>query len=173
MERDLVPYSKIFFELKSYKKLGYKSLDDLLVKSSVSGFLTKSDDSIHLPYLKFFRNDKMVFKCVLNRLEHKYHKSLFKEHDLISSYLAVNEFKFRKRKGYNYFLLKKEQIGDFTFSLEEDLDLSDILFKHTKYYFNKIIHKPIILLNLMNNELELICLKNKLKTEHHSICEVK
>ncbi len=116
----------------------------------------------------------MVFKCALNRLEHKYHKTLFKEHDLISSYLAVNEFNFRKRKGFHYFFLKKEQIGEFKFSLEEDLDLSDVLFKHTKkHYFNKIIHNPIMLLNLMNNKLELICSKKQLKTDHQSICEVK
>ncbi len=43
MESKLVSYSKIFFELKSYKKLCYKSLDDLSVKLSISGFLTQLD----------------------------------------------------------------------------------------------------------------------------------
>jgi hypothetical protein len=173
MERELISYSQIFFERRAYKKLGYKSLEDLPVKLSISGFLTESDDSIQVPCLKFFRNDKMVFKCAINRLEHKYHMSLFKEHDLISSYLAVNEFQFRKRNGYHYFFLKKEQKGEFKFALENDVELSDILFKHTKHHFNKNIHEPIMLLNLMENDLELIHKKKQLKSEHHSICAVK
>jgi len=166
MESELLTYDKIFFERQDFKQLGFKSIEELTVISQINGFLS-SFQSLQYPYtFTFFKNNKKVFVCAVDRLEEKYHSGLYKEFCYIKSSINPYDFSFRRKKGCNYFLLKKQQIGTFTLALKDDIDLNQLLFKHKVHHFKfkRFYEEPIQLLEIYLDDSKLDFLAEK-KTE--------
>ncbi len=172
MESERVTYDKIFFERKDFKKLGFKSLEELPVISQINGFLSSFHSLQHPDIFTFYRNKKKVFVSAVDRLESKYHSGLYKEYCNVISTINPNEISFRKKKGCKYFLLKKHQFGTFTLALKDDFDLNQLLFEHKVHHFNfkGFYEKPIQLLEVYLDDSKLgFKLKDK-GTDKISIC---
>ena len=139
MEKELITYDEIFFKLKAFKKLGYKTLEELPIVAKISGFSSKTPNSLQFPVgvFTYFKNNKKVFVSTVDRLEERYHSGLYKEYCEIKSAITSNEFSFRKKKACKYFFLKIEQSGTFSFSVKDTFQLNQLLFKHSLNHFKR------------------------------------
>jgi hypothetical protein len=158
MESELVTYDKIFFERKDFKKLGFRAIEELPVVSQINGFLSSFHSLQQPDNFTFFKNKKKVFICALDRLETKYHSGLYKEFCYIKSSINPYDFSFRRKRGCKYFLLKKQQIGNFTLALKDDFDLNQLLFKHKVHHFKfrGVYEEPIQLLEIYLDDSKLL-----------------
>ena len=150
MEKDLIAYSKIFFELKAYKKFGYKTLEELPVVGQISCFLSHPSRLAQYPTGEFtyVKNNKKVFVSAVERLEAKYHSALFKEFCDIKSTIRGDEVSFKKKKGHKYFFLKKVQSGTFSVDVKDTFQLNQLLFKHCVHHFKRVYFQPVQLLEI-------------------------
>ena len=157
MEGELVTYDKIFFERKDFKKLGFRAIEELPVVSQINGFLSSFHSLQHPDTFTFFKNKKKVFVCAVDRLEEKYHSGLYKEFCYFKSSINPYDFSFRRKKGCKYFLLKKQQVGTFTLALKDEIDLSQLLFKHKVHHFKfkAFYQEPIQLLEVFHDDSKL------------------
>jgi hypothetical protein len=173
LEKELVPYDKIFFERKDFKKLGFSTIEELPVVLEVNGFLSSFHTLQHPDNFTFFKNNKKVFVCAVDRLETKYHTGLFKELCHIKSIINPNELNFRRKKGCKYFFLKKVQKGIFTLSLKDDIQLNQLLFVHKVHHikFKGFYQNPIQLLEVFHDDSKLEFDKNKTEIKK-SICAI-
>jgi hypothetical protein len=167
MESELINYDKIFFERKAYKKLGFKSLDDLPIIKQISGFTIKTENTLGEEVdalFTIFNNNKKVFSSSLERLEAKHHTNLFNQYFDVKSSITPLDFSFRKKKGCKYFLLKKKQLGTFSFKSDEQIYLNQLYFKHSVYHVNKNYYQPIHLLEILKDDSSLFFKGMKSKT---------
>lgn len=157
METELVNYDKIFFERKDFKKLGFRAIEELPVVSQITGFLSSFHSLQYPDIFTIFKNKKKVFVSAVDRLEAKYHSGLYKEYCDVKSTIYANEFRFRRKKGFKYFFLKKVQIGTFKFALKDDFHLNHLLFDHTVHHlkFKGNYQEPIQLLEIHCNDSKL------------------
>ncbi len=158
MESELINYDKIFFERRAYKKLGFKSLDDLPIIKHISGFSLRTENALGEEIdalFTIFNNKKKVFSSTLERLEAKHHTNLFNECFDIKSSITPLDFSFRKKKRCKYFLLKKKQVGTFSFDLDECINLNQLFFKHSVYHLNKNYYQPVHLLEILIDDSSL------------------
>ena len=174
MESELVNYDKIFFERKDFKKLGFRAIEELPVVSKINGFLSSFHSLQHPDTFTFCKNKKKVFVCAVDRLEAKYHSGLYKELCNVKSSINPHDFKFRRKNGCKYFLLKKQQFGTFTLALKDDIDLNQLLFEHKVHHFKfkGFYQEPIQLLEVYLDDSKLnFKLKNK-SSDKISICTI-
>jgi hypothetical protein len=167
MENELINYDKIFFERRAYKKLGYKSLEDLPIIKEISGFSLRTENTLGEEIdalFTFFNNKKKVFSSTLARLEANHHTSLFKEYCDVKSSITPLDFSFRKKKGCKYFLLKKKQVGTFRFESDERINLNQLFHKHSVYHFSKKHYQPLHLLEIFMDDSRLFFNGKKAKT---------
>ncbi len=167
MESELINYDKIFFERKAYKKLGFKSLEDLLIINRISGFSLRTENTLGEEVdalFTIFNNNKKVFSSSLERLEAKHHTNLFNQYFDVKSSITPLDFSFRKKKGCKYFLLKKKQLGTFSFKSDEQIYLNQLYFKHSVYHVNKNYYQPIHLLEILKDDSSLFFKGMKSKT---------
>jgi hypothetical protein len=169
LEINFMTYDKIFFELKAYKKLGYKTLEDLPIVAQISGFQSKHPRTPSNPvdYYSYFheqypagefthiKNNKKVFVSAVDRLEAKYHSALFKEFCDIKSTIRGDEVSFKKKRTCKYFFLKKIQSGTFSVAVKDTFQLNQLLFKHCVYHFKKVYHQPVQLLEIQRDDSKL------------------
>lgn len=158
MESEFINYDKIFFERRAYKKLGYKSLEDLPIIKEISGFSLRTENTLGEEIdalFTFFNNKKKVFSSTLERLEAKHHTSLFKEYCNVKSSITPLDISFRKKKGCKYFLLKKKQVGTFWFESDESVNLNQLFHKHSVYHFSKKHYQPLHLLEIFMDDSRL------------------
>ena len=174
MESELVTYDKIFFERKDFKKLGFRAIEEFPVVSKINGFLSSFHSLQHPDTFTFCKNKKKVFVCAVDRLEAKYHSGLYKELCYVKSSINPHDFKFRRKNGCKYFLLKKQQFGTFTLALKDEIDLSQLLFEHEVHHFKfkGFYYNPVQLLeiHLYDSKLQ-FKLKDK-GTDKVSICTI-
>jgi hypothetical protein len=175
MESELVNYDKIFFERKDFKKLGFKSIEELTMKSQINGFLSSFHSLQYPDVFTFFKNKKKVFVCAVDRLETKYHSGLYKEYCNVKSSINPHDFSFRRKKDCKYFLWKKQQIGTFTFSLKDDIDLNQLLFEHKVHHFKfkGFYYNPVQLLEIHLNDSKLNFSVGKKSEEKQTIVVLK
>ena len=173
MESEHVNYYKIFFERKDFKKLGFSTIEELPVVLEINGFLSSFHPLQQPDNFTFFKNNKKVFVCAVDRLETKYHTGLFKELCHIKSIINPNELNFRRKKGCKYFFLKKVQKGTFTLSLKDDIQLNQLLFVHKVHHikFKGFYQNPIQLLEVFHDDSKLEFDKNKTEIKK-SICAI-
>lgn len=139
MEKELVSYDKIFFERKDFKKLGFKKLEDIPVVAHFSGFLSEPSRFLKpCGSFRLFNGGKKVFETPLDRLEERYHLGLYKEFCQLKSAIGSKDLSFRKRKACSYFFLKREQSGQFTAKLEDEVELKQLLFQNTNLHSMKL-----------------------------------
>ena len=150
MEKELITYDEIFFKLKAFKKLGYKTIEELPIVAKISGFSSKTPNSLQFPVgvFTYFKNNKKVFVSTVDRLEERYHSGLYKEYCEIKSAITANEFSFRKKKACKYFFLKIEQSGTFSFIVKDTFQLNQLLFKHSLNHFKRFYHPQVKLLEI-------------------------
>jgi hypothetical protein len=150
MEKELVPYDKIFFERKDFKKLGFKKLEDITVVEHFSGFLSEPPRFLALHgVFTLFQNKKKVFASSLDRLEERYHMGLYKEFCELKSTIGTKDLNYKKRKGYKYFFLKKEQSGKFTTQFDKGVALNQLLFQHINLFRPNSNYHPTQLVNVI------------------------
>jgi hypothetical protein len=79
MEKELINYDEIFFKRKAFKKLGYKTLEELPIVAEISGFSSKTPNSLKFPVgvFTYFKNNKKVIVSIVDRLEERYHSGLY------------------------------------------------------------------------------------------------
>lgn len=174
MESELVTYDKIFFERKDFKKLGFKAIEELPVVSQINGFLSSFHSLQHPDTFTFCKNNKKVFVSAIDRLEAKYHSGLYKEFCNVKSSINPNDFSFRRKKGCNYFLLKKQQFGTFTLALKDDIDLNQLLFEHKVHHFKfkGFYQEPIQLLELYCDDSKLVFKLTDKISDNFNICSI-
>lgn len=174
MEKELITYDEIFFKLKAFKKLGYKTLEELPIVAKISGFSSKTPNSLQFPVgvFTYFKNNKKVFVSTVDRLEERYHSGLYKEYCEIKSAITSNEFSFRKKKACKYFFLKKIQKGTFTLAFKDDIDLNQLLFEHKVHHFKLkgFYQEPIQLLEVYSDGSMLLFKLKEKGTDKISIC---
>lgn len=175
MESELVNYDKIFFERKDFKKIGFKSIEKLPLKSQINGFLSSFHSLQYPDVFTFFKNKKKVFICAVDRLETKYHSGLYKEYCNVKSSINPHDFSFRRKKGCKYFLWKKQQIGTFTLALKDDIDLNQLLFEHKVHHFKfkGFYYNPVQLLEIYLDDSKLIFASGKKLEIKQSISVIK
>jgi hypothetical protein len=150
MESELVNYDKIFFERKDFKKLGFKSIEELTMKSQINGFLSSFHSLQYPDVFTFFKNKKKAFVCAVDRLETKHHSGLYKEYCNVKSSINPHDFSFRRKKGCKYFLWKKQQFGTFTLAFKDVIDLNQLFFEHKVHHFKfkGFYYNPVQLLEI-------------------------
>jgi hypothetical protein len=167
MEKELITYDEIFFKRKAFKKLGYKTLEELPIVAKISGFSSKTPNTLQYPtgVFTYFKNNKKVFVSTVDRLEERYHSGLYKEYCEIKSAITSNEFSFRKKKACKYFFLNIVQSGTFSFSVKDTFQLNQLLFKHSLNHFKTFYHPQVKLLEIQMDDSKLdftITAKNQL-----------
>ena len=163
MEKELVSYEKIFFERNDFKRLGFKKLEDIPVAAHFSGFLSEPPRFLKPSgVFTLFQNGKKVFNAPTDRLEERYHTGLYKEFCSLNSTIGSKDISFRKRRGYKYFFLKKEQIGKFTTQFDVDIALNDLLFQHTNLFkHNSNFHSTQLVNVVFENNMIQFAVKGK------------
>ena len=175
MEKELITYDEIFFKRKAFKKLGYKTLEELPIVSKISGFSSRTPNTLQYPtgVFTYFKNNKKVFVSTVDRLEERYHSGLYKEYCEIKSAITSNEFSFRKKKACKYFFLKIVQSGTFSFSVKDTFQLNQLLFKHSLNHFKRFYHPQVKLLEIQMDDSNLPFSVGKKSEVVKSICVVK
>jgi hypothetical protein len=174
MEKELITYDEIFFKLKAFKKLGYKTIEELPIVAKISGFSSKTPNTLQYPIgvFTYFKNNKKVFVSTVDRLEERYHSGLYKEYCEIKSAITANEFSFRKKKACKYFFLKKIQKGTFTLALKDDIYLNQLLFEHKVHHFKLkgFYQEPIQLLEVYSDDSMMLFKLKEKGPDKISIC---
>jgi len=175
MESELITYDEIFFKLKAFKKLGFKSLEELPIVAKISGFSSKSQQTLQFPVgvLTYSKNKKKVFVSTVDRLEERYHLGLYKEFSYVKSAVIYNEFSFKKKRDCKYFFLKIEQSGTFSFIVKDAFQFNQLLFKHSLNHFKRFYHPQVKLLEIQMDDSNLPFSVGKKSEVVKSICTLK
>ena len=136
MEKDLITYNKIFFELKAYKKLGYKTLEELPIISQVSGFIPDRND-----VFQYKIDDKTIIKTPMHSLMNRYFPDTLWNEKTINPIITSVGVDFIKRRTCKYFLLKIIKKGTFKTVLPSNFQLLDLLIIHQNCYFKRFNKK--------------------------------
>jgi hypothetical protein len=136
MEKELINYDEIFFKLKAFKKLGYKTLEELPIISQVSGFIPDRKD-----VFQYQIDDKTIFKSPMNTLENKYFPNNLWDEKTINPIITSVGVDFIKRRTCKYFLLNIIKKGTFKTILPSDFQLLDLLIIHQNCYFKRFNKK--------------------------------
>jgi hypothetical protein len=168
MEKDLITYDKIFFELRAYKKLGYKTLEALPIISHVSGFIPDIKD-----VFQYKKGDKTIIKSPMNRLENKYFPINIWNDKTINSIINSVAIDFIKRRSCKYFLLKIEEKGTFKTMLPCDFQILDLLIIHQNCYFNRFNKKTEQLIQFKIDDSNLVLALGKKSEITKSISVIK